>query len=261
VPVLVIGDMLGLPAEDATRLERWSAALAGFLGASSMTPEIVGAALQAVVELEGYLREQIERRRSAPGDDLLSELLAAHEQDDRLDEAELLATCTMVLFGGHETTTNLIGNGVKVLLEHPAELAALREDLAGRIAPTVEELLRFEPPVLRMGRIAKQPVALGSAEIAAGDRVYMVMAAANRDPAQFEAPARFDPSRAENRHLTFGHGRHYCLGAALGRVEGQIALAKLVARFPALRLVDEGEPRWLDNLTVRGLEQLPVALA
>ncbi|PRP97333.1 cytochrome P450 [Enhygromyxa salina] len=258
IPVLVIGDMLGLPAEHASKLKDWSAALTGFLGAASMTPEIVGAALKAVVELESYFREQIEQRRRAPGDDLLSSLLAAHEQDDRLDEQELLATCTMVLFGGHETTTNLIGNGVEVLLGHPEQLAWLRDDLDGRIVAAVEELLRFESPIMRMGRVARAPIELRDATIAAGDRVYMILAAANRDPQAFPDPDRLDLSRADNRHLTFGHGRHFCLGAALGRLEAQLALGKLFARFPTLRAPEGFTPTWLDNLTVRGLERLPL---
>lgn len=256
VPVLVIGSMLGLPAEDAAKLKRWSAAMTGFLGAASVTPEIVGAALSAVVELEAYFMEQLEARRAAPGDDLLSSLIAAHDQDDRLDTAELLATCTMVLFGGHETTTNLIGNGVKVLLDHPEALASLRTDLDAGIADAVEELLRYESPILRMGRVARESFELGGVELRAGDRVYMMMAAANRDPERFEAPDRLDLKRSDNRQLSFGHGRHFCVGAALGRLEAQIALSKLLSRFPDLRVQSSDAPRWLDNLTVRGLERL-----
>ncbi|KIG13004.1 putative cytochrome P450 hydroxylase [Enhygromyxa salina] len=260
IPVLVIGDMLGLPAKDGPKLERWSAALAGFLGAAAMTQEVVGAALQAVVELEAYFRDQIEQRRRAPADDLLSSLLTAHEQDDRLDEQELLATCTMVLFGGHETTTNLIGNGVQVLLQHPKQLAELGQDFNGQIAAAVEELLRFESPILRMGRIARAPIELRDATIAAGDRVYMMLAAANRDPEVFDDPDRLVLNRADNRHLTFGHGRHFCLGAALGRLEAQLALSKLFTRFPTLGVRADFTPIWLDNLTVRGLERLPLEL-
>lgn len=261
VPVRVIGDMLGLPAEDDVKLKRWSAALTNFLGAAAMSQELVATALGAIVELEDYFRGQIEQRRREPGEDLISDLLAAHEQDDRLDEAELLATCTMALFGGHETTTNLIGNGAKVLLEHPEALAGLREDLDAGMAPAVEELLRYESPILRMGRVAREDIELRGQTIAAGDRVYMVMAAANRDPAQFAEPERLDLRRADNRHLSFGFGRHFCLGAALGRLEGQIALRKLFERFPELRLDPEQPPRWIDNLTVRGLERLPLRTA
>lgn len=259
VPVLVIGDMLGLPAADASKLKHWSAALTGFLGAASMTPEVVGVALQAVIDLESYFRAQIDQRRREPTDDLLSSLLAAHDQEDRLDEQELLACCTMVLFGGHETTTNLIGNGVQVLLEHPEQLAALRQDFDGRIAAAVEELLRFESPIMRMGRLARESFDLRGAHIAAGDRVYMVLGAGNRDPQQFTDPDRLDLTRADNRHLSFGHGRHFCLGAALGRLEAQLALSMLFTRFPGLHTPTGFTPEWIDNLTVRGLERLPVS--
>ncbi len=258
VPVLVIGAMLGLPPEDATMLKRWSSALTAFLGGASMTQEIVGTALKAVIELEEYFRAQIDARRSEPGDDLLSSLLAAHEHEDRLDEQELLATCTMLLFGGHETTTNLIANGAMVLLRHPEALAWLRDDLEGRIEGAVEELLRFEPPVLRMGRVAREAFELRGETIETGDRLYMVMAAANRDPACFDDPDRLDLARTGNRHLTFGLGRHFCLGAALGRLEGQISLSKLLTRFPSLRLPSDYTPEWIDNLTVRGLARLPL---
>ncbi len=258
MPVLVIGSMLGLPPEDAVQLKRWSGALSDFLGGAEMTPAIVGTALKAVVELEGYFREHIDRRRREPSDDLLTSLLAAHEDEDRLDEQELLATCTVLLFGGHETTTNLIGNGALTFLRHPEALAWLREDLDGRIAGAVEEVLRFEPPVLRMGRVVRERFELAGQTLEAGDRVYMVMAAANRDPAHFEEPDRLDLARADNRHLTFGLGRHFCLGAPLGRLEGQIALSKLLTRFPSLRLPDPYAPEWMDNLTVRGLARLPL---
>ncbi|NVB39332.1 cytochrome P450 [Pseudenhygromyxa sp. WMMC2535] len=263
VPVLVIGEMLGLPPEDASRLKKWSTALSAFLGATAMRQEIVAAALGAIVELEVYFREQFAMRRANPGEDLISSLLAAHEQDDRLDEAELLATCTMVLFGGHETTTNLIGNGTKILLDHPEALASVRalpEDAEGEqaMAAAVEELLRYDSPILRMGRVTKEAIDLRGVEIPAGERVYLMMAAANRDAAQFEDPDRLDLGRANNRQLSFGHGRHFCVGAALGRLEGQIALRKLVGRFPTLRALDSDQV-WLDNLTIRGLARYGLA--
>ena len=179
-----------------------------------------------------------------------------------------------MLFGGHETTTNLIGNGAEVLVEHPAQLAGLREDLDVRMPAVIEELLRFEPPILRMGRVAKQALELRASQIAAGDRVYLVMAAANRDPEQFERPDELDLTRADNHQLTLGHGRHGrhyclgaasglprgCLGAALGRLEGQMALAQLFSRFPRLRAISSSSLAWLDNLTVRGLEHFSVEI-
>ncbi len=258
LPVMVIGELLGLPHKDSDRLKHWSDALAAFLGASAMSPTIVGGALRAVVELETYFRAQLERRRNEPGDDLLTMLLQAHEQDDRLDEQELLATCTMLLFGGHETTTNLIGNGVLTLLRHPAQLARLRAAPDRFTESGIEELLRFESPVLRMGRVAREPIELGGQTIQPGDRVFIMIGAANRDPAAFREPDVLDLLRSDNKHLSFGLGAHYCIGAALGRLEARIVIPRLLARFPALRLPNIYRPRWIDNLTVRGLEELPL---
>lgn len=258
LPVIVIGEMLGLPREDADRLKHWSDAFGAFLGASAMSPAIVGDALRAVVDLEAYFRERMAERRKAPGDDLLSALLQAHEQDDRLSEQELLSTCTMLLFGGHETTTNLIGNGVLALLQHPAQLQRLRSDSERYATSMVEELLRFDGPVLRMGRVALEPIELRGQTIKAGDRVFMMLAAANRDPEQFVDPDVLDIARVDNRHLTFGLGPHYCIGASLGRLEARIAIPRLFQRFPGLRLPAIFRPHWLDNLTVRGLEELPL---
>lgn len=258
LPVIVIGELLGLPRDDADRLKNWSDAFGAFLGAVAMSPTIVGDALRAVVDLEAYFREQLQQRRAAPGDDLLTALLQAHEQDDRLDEQELISTCTMLLFGGHETTTNLIGNGVLALLQHPDQLARLRQDSERYATNMVEELLRFDGPVLRMGRVALEPISLRGQTIAAGDRVFMMLAAANRDPEQFVDPDRLDISRVDNRHLSFGLGPHYCIGATLGRLEARLAIPRLFERFPRLRLPEIFRPRWLENLTVRGLEELPV---
>lgn len=258
LPVIVIGEMLGLPRDDADRLKHWSDAFGAFLGASAMSPTIVGDALRAVVDLEAYFRERLAERRAAPGDDLLTALLQAHEQDDRLSEQELLSTCTMLLFGGHETTTNLIGNGVLALLEHPDQLARLRSEPERYATSMVEELLRYDGPVLRMGRIALDTIELRGQTIKPGDRVFMMLGAANRDPEQFVDPERLDISRVDNRHLTFGLGPHYCIGASLGRLEARTAIPRLFERFASLHLPAIFRPRWLDNLTVRGLEELPL---
>jgi cytochrome P450 len=258
LPVIVIGELLGLPREHADRLKHWSDALGAFLGAATMSPTIVGDALRAVVDLEAYFREQLDHRRASPTDDLLTALLQAHEQDDRLDEQELLSTCTMLLFGGHETTTNLIGNGVLTLLQHPEQLTRLRQDPERWATGAIEELLRYESPVLRMGRVALEPIPLRGQTIATGDRVFLMLAAGNRDPEQFVDPNRFDIGRVDNRHLSFGLGSHYCLGATLARLEARLAIPRLFQRFPNLRLPEIFRPRWLDNLTVRGLEELPL---
>jgi cytochrome P450 len=256
LPVIVIVEMLGLPRGDWRQLKRWSDTLAAFMGAGAMTPEVVGAALGSVMELEEYLRAAIEERRARPADDLLSTLIKARDQDDRLSDRELLSTCTALLFGGHETTTNLIGNGLYVLLGHPEQRAMIQR--APELMPgAIDEILRYECPVQRMGRVAVEDIEIRGRRIRAGERVYMVMGAAHRDPDKFAEPDRFDVQRRGEKHLAFGLGPHYCLGAALGRMEGEIALSTLLRRFPGMEMVDQ-EIAWLDNLTVRGLRSLRV---
>ncbi len=255
LPVIVIGEMLGLPQGDHLRLKKWSDALAAFMGASAMSQELVAGALISVLELEAYFREQIELRKQNPGDDLLTMLCRVREQETALSEQELLSTCTVLLFGGHETTTNLIGNAVHTLLDHPDQLALLRDD-PSLLANTLEEVMRYESPVQRMGRVTLADVELGGVTIPKGQRVFFVLGAANRDPDQFENPDTFDITR-RSKHTTLGHGQHFCLGAALGRMEGQIALTQLFATLPAFERVDTS-PTWIDNLTVRGLAKLPV---
>ena len=259
LPVMVIGEMLGLPSEDYPVLKTWSDRLAAFLGMSALDPKIVAAAVQSVVELEGYFRGVIEARRASPGEDLVSLLVGAHDDEGRLGEQELLSSCCALLFGGHETTTNLIANGMLLLLQYPRQAAILRTH-PERIAGAVDEVLRFESPVQRMGRVTTTPVELGGTTTPAGQRVFMVMGSANRDPESIPDPERFDVERRDARHLSFGLGAHYCLGAALGRLETELAIPALLERFPALALPPDHDPGddWLDNLTVRGLSRLPV---
>lgn len=259
LPVMVIGEMLGLPAEDYPVLKAWSDRLAAFLGMSALDPKIVAAAVQSVVELEGYFRAVIEERRAKPGEDLVSRLVAAHDEEGRLGEQELLSSCCALLFGGHETTTNLIANAMLLLLQHPKQAAILRTH-PERITGTVDEVLRFESPVQRMGRVTSAPVELGGSTIPEGQRVFLIMGSANRDPEQIPDPDRFDIERRDARHLSFGLGAHYCLGAALGRLETELAIPAILERFPALELPPDHDPGadWLDNLTVRGLSRLPV---
>jgi hypothetical protein len=257
LPVAVIGAMLGLPPSDSDRLKGWSDALAHFLGGAIPTPEVGAAALRCVLEMEAYFRGVIAERRKQPGEDLISGLLAAEENGSILHEQELLSTCTMVLFGGHETTTNLIANTMHVLLTHPEARARVQADPA-LLPGAIEETLRYESPVARMGRLATEDIELHGQRIRKGDKVWLSMAAANRDERQFTAPERFDPGRADNRHLGFSIGPHYCVGAALGRLETQIAVGTLLRRFPALQLAGAA-PR-LDNATIRGFAALPIAL-
>ena len=256
LPVLVIGAMLGLPDADRHRLKAWSDAIAHFIGAAVPTAEHAAAATRCIVELEAYFRDVVAERRRHPGDDLISTLIAAEEQGSILSEQELLSTCTMVLFGGHETTTNLIANAVALLLDHPEQHARLLADPA-LLPGAIEETLRFDSPVARMGRIAREDIAWHDQTIPAGDKVWLSIAAANRDERQFTAADQFDITRSDNRHLGLSIGPHYCVGAALGRAEAQIAVATLLRRHPALRRLP-GAAR-IDSATIRGFSCLPVA--
>jgi cytochrome P450 len=203
-----------------------------------------------------YFRSMIPARRAIPCEDIMSALVTARDRDDRLGEDELVASCILLLFAGHETTTNLIGNGVLALLRHPAQARALRDhaDLAGS---AVEEILRYDGPTPTMVRVAVEDIELQGRTMRRGDRVFTMINAANRDPRQFAEPDRLDLARANNRHIAFGYGIHFCLGAPLARLEAQIALPALLRALgePAL---DVGEPAWLDSLVFRGVKSLPV---
>ncbi len=196
-------------------------------------------------------------RRHAPGEDLLSQLAAAREDGKLLDEQELLSTCIMVLFGGHETTTNLIANGLLALVRHPEQLEYLRTCSDDVWPRAVDELLRFDPPVQRMGRVAKEDFEVSGRRIVAGDRVFLVMGAAHRDERAFASPDSLDVLRTDNRHLALGLGAHYCVGAALGRMEAEVALGEMLRRMPRIELA-QGELRWAHNATIRGLESLRI---
>jgi cytochrome P450 len=251
--------MLGLPREDRHRLKAWSDTLVGFMSPVRQTPEVFAEAARGVTEMEAYLRQVIAERRKRPGEDLLSRLIAAEEQGAILHEQELLSTCALVLFAGHETTTHLIGNAVNALLEHPDQLEALRRE-PGAMASAVEEVLRFDSPIQRQIRLAAEDVEVGGQQLRKGQSVVLVMGSANRDPAQFPEPDRLDVLRKENRHLSFGMGAHFCLGAPLARVEAQLALGAVLRRFAGLKPTGEAPQRLLD-VNLRGFQLLPVLLA
>jgi cytochrome P450 len=258
LPVVVICEMLGVPVEDQERFKGWGLDIARGLDSILLPPDSdvakrSGAARHA---LAGYFRGLIAGRRASPRGDLLSGLIAAEEAGDKLNEDELLATCILLLVAGHETTVNLIGNGTLALLRHPAELRRLREN-PGLIGTAVEELLRFDGPVQRTARIPSEDVTIGGRTIARGEMVMPFIGAADRDPAQFPAPDRLDIGRTDNRHIAFGLGIHFCLGAPLARVEGQIAIGTLVRRLPKLALATD-TPEYRQSLTLRGLKTLPV---
>jgi cytochrome P450 len=258
IPVNVICEMLGVPVDDHERLKGWSLDIARgldsvWLPLESEIPKRSGAARHAIGD---YMRGLIAERRASPRGDLLSALIAAEEAGDKLSEDELIATCILLLIAGHETTVNLIGNGTLALLRHPEELRRLRET-PGLITSAVEELLRYDGPVQRTARITSTEVTIGGRTIPKGEMVMPFIGAADRDPSQFPDPDRLDLGRADNRHIAFGWGIHFCLGAPLARVEGQIAIDTLVRRLPGLALVD-AEPEHRQSLTLRGLKALPV---
>ncbi len=257
LPIIVIAELLGVPLVDRAHLKRWSDKLVRFL-AGTIREMGLSEAARACVEMRAYMDRVFEQRRRAPRDDLISRLIAAREVEDRLTDDELFGTVVLILAAGHETTTNLIGNGLYTLLRHPGELARLRAR-PELIASAVEELLRFEGPVALTSRNPKRDYELDGRRIAKDDEICLVLAAANRDPAVFSEPDRVDLSRGENRHLGFGFGAHFCLGASLARLEGQIALGSIVARFPGLKLACDGV-EWKPGIVLRGLTSLPIRL-
>jgi cytochrome P450 len=256
LPVVVIAELLGVPAEDRVKFQEWSAVMAASL--DPLVPVELANRVPAAREgLHAYLRGIIAERRSAPRSDLISALVAVEERGDALSEPELVVMCTLLLIAGHETTVNLIGNGTLALLRHPDQFQRLRED-PGLITSAVEELLRFDSPVQMTGRIAVEPVEIGGHTVQPGEWILPLLGAANHDATQFAEPDKLDLGRNPNPHVAFGRGIHFCLGAPLARLEGQIAVSALVRRFPNLQLA--GEPVRRNQITLRGLQSLPVAV-
>ena len=258
IPVNVICEMLGVPLADHERFKGWSLDIARGLDSIWLPPdsEVPRRSAASRHAINDYFRGLIAQRRASPRGDLLSALIAAEEAGDKLNEEELLATCILLLIAGHETTVNLIGNGVLALLRNPGELKRLRET-PGLIMTAVEELLRYDGPVQRTARVASAEATIGGRTIAKGEMVMPFIGAADRDPSQFPDPDRLDLTRADNRHIAFGWGIHFCLGAPLARVEGQIAIDALVRRLPRLELMTDA-PEYRQSLTLRGLKTLPV---
>ncbi|MCP2329926.1 cytochrome P450 family protein [Actinoalloteichus caeruleus] len=249
LPVTVICELLAVPEADRAALGAWSSRL--FLAGQ---PEVID---EASHQLADYLSELVERRRRQPGDDLLSELIAARDAGDRLSEGELVSLAALLLIAGHETTTNLLGTAVLSLLTHPEQLAWLRADLA-RLPAAVEELLRHDGPVnVATFRFTTEPVRLAGVDLPADAVVMVSLGAADRDPSRFPEPDRLDLRRRSAGHLAFGHGIHYCLGAPLARAEAEIGLGVLLRRFPGLRLAGPPEEvGWRRSRLMRGPESL-----
>ena len=254
LPVTVIAELFGVPPADRPAFRRWSEDTA------AVDPRDPGAqrrSAQAADAFEDYLRALVAERRAHPGSDLLS-ALACLDGDAAMSDDELVATGQLLLFAGHETTVNLIGNGVLALLRHPEQLRLVRED-QGLVRKAVEELLRYDGPVHLTARTVLEPVSIGGSAIAVGERLVLLLGAANRDPRRHAAPDRLDVTRADVGHLGFGAGIHFCLGAPLARLEAQIALPALLRRFPRLALAGD-VLRWRPSLMLRGLTALPVSL-
>ncbi|MEO6746894.1 MAG: cytochrome P450 [Caldimonas sp.] len=256
LPVRVICDVLGLPPADFAQTKLWSDALAVIVE-PVVRREQRAAAGRAAEEMVAYLRGHIEERRAGSRrDDLLSLLVAAQGGEGQLSADELLGNLILLFIAGHETTTNLIGNGLLTLLRHPAELARLRADPA-LTGSAVEEMLRYEGSVTMVSRMTVEPYTIGDTVIPPEEVLYFMLGPANRDPAVFADPERFDIGRVPNAQLGFGAGIHFCLGAPLARLEGEIAFTRLLQRYPALRLA-EAAPRWRHLINLRGLEALPL---
>lgn len=255
LPITVIGELLGVPSDRKVEFRSWSTTIVA--GSLATAPSWTAAATALI----GYVRKLLTAKRAEPGDDLLSVLLQARDGSEQLSEDELTSMVFLLLIAGHETSVNLIGNGMHALLTHPDQLALLRAK-PELLDEAVEELLRFDGPLqLATFRWTTEPVEIGPVVLPAGEIVLPGLLAANRDPSRIADPQGLDLGRPDNPHLTFGHGIHHCLGAPLARLEGRIALGSLLTRFPDLRLaVPPGQLNWLPGVLMHGLAALPVAL-
>ena len=256
LPALVIMDMLGVPRGELARLKHLSDEMALFIGSAREAPGKYPRAEAATREMAELFRALIAERRRAPRADLLSELVRLEENGDRLTDDELVATCVLLLFAGHETTTHHIANALAALLRFPSELEKLRRNPA--LAPAaVEELLRYDGPIGAQVRIVQEPQRFHGRELQAGDRVFLMMNAANRDPRAYDEPDRLDLARHGPPHLTFGYGAHICLGFPLARLEGQIALPAVLARWREIEPATSAV-QWLDSMVLRGMQAFPI---
>jgi cytochrome P450 len=258
MPVRIISELLGVPQALHGTFVNASRAIAVFRGNPNRTVEEARAAQDALIELTEFFRKTVAERRRNKGTDLISLLIDIEEEGEVLTEEELYAQCIALLFAGHETTRNLIGNGMYALLQHPQETAELRER-PEMIRSAVEELLRYESPVQFTARVLKEDVEVCGQQIRKGWTVLCMLGAANRDPKQFKEPNQLDLKRLNNQHLAFSAGLHFCIGAQLARLEGQIALLNLVQRFPEMKLTGP-RPEWASTFGFRGLKSLPVIM-
>jgi pimeloyl-[acyl-carrier protein] synthase len=257
LPVRVICDLLGLPAEDYATTKVWSDLLVWILEPSAPWT-MRQQADRACTEMLAYLEGQVAAARAAPRDNLLHELIVAQEEHERLSESELLANLVLLFLAGHETTTNLIGNGLLALLRNPDQLARLRADPV-LIETAVDELLRYDGPVNLLPRVTAQEIEIGGKTVKKGELLHLVVGAAHRDPTVFSDPARLDITRTPNPHLAFGAGLHYCVGAPLARIEAAVALRALLQAFASIE-VAEGGVEWRTLTTLRGLQRFELVV-
>lgn len=259
LPSAVIAKMLGIPGEDIPRFKGWTDDLFSLLGSPVATGELVETGYRGVVGLKDYFRETIAQRREHPGEDLLSLLIHAEDQGHVLNDEEIVGTCALLLVAGYETTTNLIGNGLLALLRNPDQLRMLRDD-PELIGGAVEEFLRYDSAAFRLMRRAREDVTIGDNLVRAGQVVFGLLHAGNRDPARFVDPERLDITRRDNHHLGFGYGAHFCVGASIARLETRIALDTILRRLPGLALTPE-PLEWIPSSMIHGVRALPVTFA
>ena len=260
IPIEVIGNLLGVPRDDRAPLRGWSVAILSGLE-PTLTPEMLERGNRAVTEFLDYLNTLVAARRRKPGDydtDVLTRLIQGEQDGERLTEKELYHQCIFMLNAGHETTTNLIGNGLWLLLTHPEELARLRADPT-LVPSAIEEMLRYEGPIQLNNRRLKAAMDIGGKSLAEGTSITIAIGGANRDPAQFPDPDRFDVGRKPNRHVAFGQGDHACSGMNVARMEGRVAFSRLLARFPKIELA--GEPERDRRIRFRGFRNLPIRVS
>jgi cytochrome P450 len=263
LPANVIADMLGVPGEDVDRLKGWSDELARFVLTARADPDKYAPAAAALRSMNAYFERLIAERRARPGEKIIDRLLAAHDGDDLLSLEELLASCVLLLFAGHETTTHFFSNGFRALHAHPGQLTLMRAraDHDGAIKSAVNEMLRWDGPIIAVSRVAAEDLEFAGATISAGERVYLFVAAANRDPAVFRDAECFDIARADSgRMITFGFGLHTCLGLHLAWLEGEVAWPRLLRALEGWRIAPYS-PEFTSTLVVRGVKELPLASA
>ena len=257
LPAIVTAEMLGVPTSDCDQLKSWSADFAEVLGNFQHNPDRAARTLKCVAEMTDYFHEAIRQQREHPREGLINSFITAEIDGDRLTDEEIIANCIVTMVGGQETTTNLIGTGILSLVRNPDQMQRLRDDLS-LVPSAVEELLRYESPSQQTARICPEDTEIGGKLIRKGQAVIAVMAAGNRDPERFKDPDRLDLARPDNRHLAFGWASHFCFGAALARIEGQLTFEALARRTANLTLAPGAQIVWRDNLGLRGLTALRV---